>query len=472
MKVWPGLLEKDEYMIVLDTSNTPSFKWEGWGTSLCWWANFVGGLPEKEQQRVLDLLFDAEKGLGFTIVRYNIGGGAYTGGDSNLRPFADMPGFRPGGPSGPYVWAADARQRSVLLGARARGAQIFEAFSNSPPWWMTMSGSVTGNHNWGQDNLDGKYYTAFVDYLTEVVRYYQDEHDLHFDYLAPFNEPVEGWWNINRSKAAQEGCNFRFSSMRQVVLDVKRALLDKGLSTKLSVFDAWSFNTPKLLRLMDEPLVSAIDQVNVHTYINFVTREETARRKEVRQAVSSIGKRLWMSEYGPLNWNGNEWEVAVQVARHISLDINELQPSAWCYWQALEVPGSLWGLIQCLFTYQGKHDLQIRKQYQVLKHFSRFIRPGFEMLPTEKFADSLVAARDESGTSLVLVVTNTSSRSKDVSYSTGCVPRIASKAFQASVFRSSASEDFVQLPSLAFTVESPNVVVWIPPKSVTTLVVF
>ena len=107
------------------------------------WANFVGGLPEVDMDYVVDLIFDQRKGLGFNIARYNIGGGADLKFDTNMRPFADLPGFK-ADENAEYDWSADERQRKVLLGAKLRGANLFEAFNNSPPPWMTRSGSVTG----------------------------------------------------------------------------------------------------------------------------------------------------------------------------------------------------------------------------------------------------------------------------------------------------------------------------------------
>lgn len=72
-----------------------------------------------------------------------------------------------------------------------------------------------GNWRKSQDNLNPKYYEAFADYLTEVVLQYK-KWGLQFDTLAPFNEPCEGWWYIDRNKAAQEGCNFSARSMDKV----------------------------------------------------------------------------------------------------------------------------------------------------------------------------------------------------------------------------------------------------------------
>ena len=48
------------------------------------------------------------------------------------------------GPDGKWDWTVDANQRWVLLEARKRGACIFEAFSNSPPFWMTNTGRASG----------------------------------------------------------------------------------------------------------------------------------------------------------------------------------------------------------------------------------------------------------------------------------------------------------------------------------------
>ena len=46
---------------------------EGWGTSLCWWANRIGYSDNLAQQAAN--LFFSEDGLRFNIMRYNIGGG-------------------------------------------------------------------------------------------------------------------------------------------------------------------------------------------------------------------------------------------------------------------------------------------------------------------------------------------------------------------------------------------------------------
>src|SRR5690606_5223451 len=55
----------------------PSYRhpvFEGWGTSLVWFANITGGYPDEIRRKLVDMVF-GEDGLWLTIARYNIGGG-------------------------------------------------------------------------------------------------------------------------------------------------------------------------------------------------------------------------------------------------------------------------------------------------------------------------------------------------------------------------------------------------------------
>lgn len=117
------------------------------GLSLGRFANWIGRIPQDQVDELCDLLFDKEKGLGLNVVRYNIGGGAdpaksATWHDTTQR-HKFVPGFLPA-EGAPYNWAADPHQRNVLLGAKARGVNLFGAISYAPPAWMTVSGDVAG----------------------------------------------------------------------------------------------------------------------------------------------------------------------------------------------------------------------------------------------------------------------------------------------------------------------------------------
>ena len=60
-----------------DTNGDGLGEFEGWGTSLCWWANRIG-YSEQLTSQAAELFF-SDEGLDMNIGRYNVGGGDATG---------------------------------------------------------------------------------------------------------------------------------------------------------------------------------------------------------------------------------------------------------------------------------------------------------------------------------------------------------------------------------------------------------
>jgi hypothetical protein len=131
----------------------PAQTFRGWGMSLAWEAKdlYGGGRQTAQikdpgiQSQYMDLLFGdpaARLTLGFTIARYNIAGGDNPV-HKQMRADAQMEGFQ-SGPNAPFDWTRNASQRRMLQEAKKRGANIFEAASYSPPYWMTFSGCSSG----------------------------------------------------------------------------------------------------------------------------------------------------------------------------------------------------------------------------------------------------------------------------------------------------------------------------------------
>ena len=176
----------------IDPTNVLVEGFQGWGVSLCWWANVVGGYSNRDEYA--DTIFNTLK---LNIVRYNIGGGENpNGGPGTLKSYANMPGFEPS--RGVWNWNADQNQRWILKAALARGVNRVEAFANSPPYWMTVSGSVTGGHN-GKSNLRRSSERDFAAYLAEVIQHLSRSDDVTFDTVTPLNEPSSDWWKIRRT---------------------------------------------------------------------------------------------------------------------------------------------------------------------------------------------------------------------------------------------------------------------------------
>ncbi|CAG8561065.1 20039_t:CDS:10, partial [Gigaspora rosea] len=344
---------------------------EGWGTSLCWWANIVGGFPDV-RDKAADLVFDVNKGLGLNVIRYNIGGGDNPR-HHHMRIGGDVPGFLPCSTC-PYNWTSDANQRWILFAAKERGADIFEAFSNSPPYWMTNSGCSAGGQKYS-DNLNSYYYDAYADYLTEVVKWYKEQ-GLTFRTLEPFNEPTDRFWKYFGS---QEGCSYNCSAMNIIIKKVGEYLNEKGLSNKTSIS---AFDENKIdeevhsERCIDNDAKSYISQYSTHTYGG-------TQRVQLFNSSKQDNKRLWMSEVG--FHSSQSMSASINLSEAILNDMRNLKPVAWTYWQVIEhAPngndGNDWGLIGADFRNSTTSLDNTRLSFYGFAQYTKFIRPGYQII--------------------------------------------------------------------------------------------
>ncbi|WP_437925238.1 glycoside hydrolase [Sorangium sp. So ce291] len=424
---------------------------EGWGTSLCWWAHHVGGWAEARRNAVVEAVVDPVSGLGYNIFRYNIGGGENPS-HEHMEKHREMPGFQ--GADGAFTWESDEDQRAVLLRIAERGADlIFEAFSNSPPYWMTSSGCASGSGN-GGDNLKADHYDDFAHYLTEVVRHYRDEHAITFRTLEPLNEPHASWWKSNGS---QEGCHFDRASQEKIIQEVARQLTSKGLTeTVVSASDENSMDDAvRNIGAFGSETLAAFQQINVHSYAG-------SQREELRQLATELGKRLWQSESGPLGQSlSDDTDAALFMAERIIRDLRELKAEAWVDWQSGD-PSRSWAS----FTLNdGEQSYTPIKRFYMHAGFSRYIRPGATFVQVD--SEDMVAAVSADGGSLTLVVRN-GDRDASRGY-TFDLTRLPTVGLAAEAHRTSRTEDLARLPDTA--IEDYRMVVTVPAFSITTFVI-
>jgi hypothetical protein len=396
----------------------PGKSFEGWGTALAWFANVTGKLPSAQREKVADLLY-GEEGLKFNIARYNIGGGNAPEVKPYLRTGADIPGFwkRPAGaggndwwhPANPahWDWTVDEGQRWWLDAIRNRvpqSEQIFEAFSNSPPYFMTRSGLVSGNADGLTDNLRPGYEDQFAEYLVTITAELERRHQIHFRTLSPLNEPNTPYWYATNT---QEGAHWSPARQALIIRAVDKALQRHCLSTKISAVDETNAQTfVKDWAGLDYAAIAAIDQINVHSY-------DTTGKTGVRDIARMTGKRLWMSEVdlSPPNvpQDFDDMRPAIALSEEIISDINRLQPVAWVLWQAVEkqteapAKGSDWGLIKMDYTDSSGKEINITAKYWAMANFSRFIRPGDRFVPVDD-TDTVVAVKPDMQTVVMVHV--------------------------------------------------------------------
>ncbi|MFF2446960.1 glycoside hydrolase [Neobacillus sp. NPDC058068] len=474
----------------------PSYQHEpfdGWGTALVWFGNITGGWPDELRNQLADDLFGKD-GLNFNIARYNIGGGDAPETTPYMRKGGAVPGYwnRPAefsppegntdgwkepenwwNPANPnhWNWDADANQRWWLDAAKARGADTFEAFSNSAPYFMTRSGYVSGNWNSWDDNLKADQFENFAAYLTTVVDHLQKDLDIEFKTLSPTNEPNTGYW---RAKGRQEGSNWSPASQAKIINEVKKQLDEKQLSTVVSAMDE---THPQRFRENWEQYNAEtranIGQLNVHTYW-------PEQQISVRDIAKSSEKRLWMSEVdlspGSMGQNHTDIRTGLGLSERITSDIQKLEPEAWVLWQAIEDEVNMdpkhenanWGLIQVDFDPKDFSNVKIykNKKYYAMGNYSKFIRPGSQVINSNN--SSTLAAINKEDESVVIVYTNNTTEEKALNFDLSGFGTVQNEA-KAVPYVTSSTDNLAKKD--AIKISNKKLSATVKPQSITTFVV-
>lgn len=395
-----GPVQADATWSVSPTVTVP--RWEGWGTAVCWWGHIWGFRTD-----FANVLFTTNTvtlngaqlpGLGLNIARYNAGASLtnfiqkdHMQVSPNISAARQMPGYwlnwySTNPASASWDWNQDRNQRSALLLAKERGANLFELFSNSPMWWMCYNHNPSGADQGGNDNLQSWNYRQHAVYLATIARHARDAWGISFDSVEPFNEPSAGWWS---AQGTQEGCHFDRSTQETVIENLRSELDWLGLNdVQVSASDENSYSDALTTWNALSPAVRAeVGRINVHGY-------EYSNGPRSALAAAVTGKRLWTSEYGEGDASG------LSLAQNLSLDLADLRPSAWCYWQPFDYGG--WGLIQA----DGSTGWvgPVNPKYYVAAHFTRHIRPGMQILQNPN--PTTVAAFAPGLRRLVLVTVN------------------------------------------------------------------
>jgi O-glycosyl hydrolase len=423
----------------VEVTSRDAYRFQGWGTSLAWWANVVGGWQSSDQ--IVDALFglpDREHPdrLGLNVIRYNIGASPVlwcevkdkpegcAGGLSRDGPFpvADLrrvPACGTFGPGKAIPALADAQgarpdiardrnQMGVLraaLSRQSRGSFVLEAFANSAPWWLTVNGCPQGNPDLfdAYDNLAAADYGAYADYLADVLHAFS-ERGIRFDTLDPLNEPENPWGQgkdayirkLFCTTGCQEGMHFglepprpRTPSLGLLLDDLCGRLRAHAIETRVSVPDGSNPSfTSALLGLTGSP-PACVGQINTHMY---GPSELTGARQALSTEARALSKRIWMSEFGT-GGAASDMTSGLTYSSVIAADMRWLRPAAWVNWQAVEAGGG-WGLFEAP-TWPREGPVTRTKRFSALEQYARFIRPGYQVLTTLDPLDDAVHERTE-----------------------------------------------------------------------------
>ena len=399
-----------------NTSVTNNGAFEGWGTSLCWWAHRVGYSPELTAKSAE--LFFSEKGLNLNIMRYNIGGGDDPTHKHITRTDSIIPGWLYKAENGDfyYDYNADKNQLNVLEAAykSAGDNALVEVFSNSPPYFMTISGCSSGNADPNKNNLRDDCYTDFAEYIAHVTEYINNTLKINVYCVSPMNEPNTDYWHANSEK--QEGCHYDpGESQNRIILETSRAVKAKGLNhIKIVASDETATDKQlKEFKLYSAEVRSVLDRVNAHTY-------DTPKSKALGKLMKKEKMNIWMSETDWSNTAGEdagEMGAALWFAEKIISDINDLSPSAWVIWLVIDnhkskdgfmgnvdsgIPSTDNGYWGVAFADHDEKEILLSKKYYAFGQFSRYIRPGDTIIHVD--SHTLGAIDNKSGRITVVCV--------------------------------------------------------------------
>lgn len=239
----------DDAVVVTPNPWYANGPFDGWGTSLAWFANATGNYGEEGFVTNRDEISDeayakalengkqlretfyesifGEDGLDLNMARYNIGGGnaddvAY--GYPFMRQGAAVPGYWASEVDGVeakqankdsfaeafdpnddthYDWSkGESQEWWIEHGLQTGDIDHVETFANSAPWFMTESGYATGGYNSGDNNLADA--EKFAQYLVKVTNHLEDKYGFEVDTIEPFNESETAYWGTP-SKMADDG---------------------------------------------------------------------------------------------------------------------------------------------------------------------------------------------------------------------------------------------------------------------------
>ncbi len=513
----------------------PSYQgvpFEGWGTSLVWFANATGGYPDTVREDLYDKVF-GEEGLNLNVARYNIGGGNAVDVPSYLRPGGAVDGWwnpelAASDVEGPitaeyddrdryaaawdhtnpehYDFTADATQRWWLEAlSERRDDMVWEAFSNSPPYFLTDSGFVSGGiNNATSEQLAVDDMEAFAGYLTTVVDRLEAEYDVDFQTLTPFNEPNTNYWQSRigpdgwpTSASRQEGAHIGPARQDAMLKVLAAELADPGTATDVAI-SAMDETNPGIFATnwnAYSPEAKAIpEQLNVHTY-------GTGGRLVVRDIAKSAGKPLWMSEVeGDFDGTGHNLvniDNGIGMAGRIIDDMRELEPSAWVFWQPVEdlynmerVENLNWGSVLVDFDCDENGDslrriadgdadpgceVRTNAKYNTVRNFTHYIRPGDRFIPSSNTQTAAALTADGSGATLVHVNGESTERALTVDLSKfGAIApgaTVTPIVTTQSTVEDPESNALVRGAPVAIDAATASATVVVPGDSVTTLLV-
>jgi len=373
---------------------------DNFAASDAWTMQAVGTWSTASKERVADLLFSTESGIGLSGWRFNVGGGTEPR-DVIAEPLRTAETFEVA--QGKYDWRRQAGPQWFLAAAKRRGVDQFIAFVNSPPQRMTRNGRTNhGDDETSPANLKPGFEGQYADYLADVLAHFRDDGvmgdpaaRIAFRYLSPVNEP-QSWWTGDR----QEGSRVDNGTILAICRALRPALARRGLSgTVVTVPE--SSNYYDMLHPAKQ-FAGKIPEA-YGDYLNLFTSQPdladllgrtvchhlygSGSGRGLRRATGEMGAamaehpgwKVWMSEICVMEPHRDlGMTPALKLANMIHACMEREGTSAWQWWLAVSNGDFKDGLIYTDWQRPGDAESVLpSKMLWAMGNYSRFVRPGY-----------------------------------------------------------------------------------------------
>ncbi|QDH19677.1 glycoside hydrolase family 30 protein [Saccharibacillus brassicae] len=318
-------------------------------------------LGEAEREELMVKLFDAQSGIGLSVLRNPMGASDYA---RSLYSYDDLPE----GESDPSLAKFSiAHDEADVIPLTRRALELnrdlkLMASPWSAPGWMKTSGSLLGGR------LKPEYYDAFAQYFVRYIQAYR-EHGLPIHAVTPQNEAL---YEPRHYPSMFMPADVQTAFIRDYL---KPAFVQAGISAKILCYDH-NWDRPDYPLEVLAGAGDAVDGVAWHWYGG-----NASAQSDVLQAVP--GKEVHFTE-----GSGGEWipafEPAFSNVLRTGIEILRHNSQSFVLWNmALDeqngptVPGfgqsTCRGIVQ---VNQSTGALTYTLDYYALAHFSKIIRPG------------------------------------------------------------------------------------------------
>lgn len=422
-----GFSNDENALITVDFGNEYQVI-DNFGASDCWSMQMLGGWSLENRNRVADLLFSRDKGIGLSCWRFNLGAGKKT--DDIRNPWRTAETFEVS--EGVYDWSRQKGEQWFLGAAKERGVEQFVAFVNSPPARMTRNGLTRCTSEVGSTNLKEGYEGQYARYITDILQHFRDNPDescrIDFDWISPVNEPQWDW-----NESSQEGNRAGNEDIKRIVLALHEELKRREIETKIlapesgHLLGMWGSHLDMYVKYgvrygnyidlfcSDPDLKKKTGNVLcAHSYwVNSLPDTIIKSRQRMQKKMEQYpGWRYWQTEFCIMEGKRDlGMETALNVARVIHYDMTLCNASAWQWWTAVSPCNFKDGLVFTDYRKEGDPEtIYPSKTLWTLGNFSRFIRPGAKRIDL-KGADNLdgllgSAYKCPDGNTVVIVLIN------------------------------------------------------------------